>query len=118
MAPPTAPTKSRGKVSKNAITPIATGERETCHTNQLCATFCMKSPELETSAPSKRRRKFRCFRDRRVRKLRRRCMFERCYKRLFLRDCTRFAKHLEIFARGELYRITRPTNIVHSSGTR
>src|SRR5690349_23829883 len=108
MAPPTAPTKSRGKVSKKAMIPIATGDRETCQTNQLCATFCMKSPELETSAPSKRSRKFRCFRERRVRRfrrLRRRCMLERCYKRLFLRDCIRFAKHLGNFAGYELYRI-------------
>src|SRR5262245_1798866 len=103
MAPPTAPTKSRGNVSKKAITPIATGERETCQTNQLCATFCMKSPELETSAPSKRSRKFRCLRERRVRRLRRRCMFERCYKRLFLRDCISFAKHRRVFNCGELY---------------
>src|ERR1044072_3598840 len=95
MGRPTAQTKSRGELSKNAIPPMATGDRETCQTNQLCATFCMKSPELETSAPSKRSRKFRCLRDRRVRRLRRRCMFERCYKRLFLRDCISFAKHLE-----------------------
>src|SRR6185312_16860290 len=114
MAPQTAPTKSRGKVSKNAITPIATGERETCHTNQLCATFCMKSPELETSAPSRRSRKFRCLRERRVRRLRRRCMFGRCDKHPFLRDCTRFAKHLRHFARVELYGITRRTNIPQS----
>jgi hypothetical protein len=38
---------------------MATGERDTCHTNQLCAIFCMKSPELDTIAPIMSRRKFR-----------------------------------------------------------
>jgi hypothetical protein len=45
-------------------------------------------------------------------------MFEFCYKRLFLRDCIGFAKHLKVFTRGELYGITRRTNIVRSSDTR
>src|SRR5687767_15526917 len=76
MAPPTAPTSRRGKVSKNATTPIATGDLETCQTSQLCAIFCIKSPELEISAPSIKRRKFRCLRDRKVRRFRRLCMFE------------------------------------------
>src|SRR5262245_57533201 len=47
-------------LSKKATTPIATGDRVSSHTNQLWAMFCMKSPELEMSAPSRRRRKFRC----------------------------------------------------------
>src|SRR6266705_5474818 len=47
-------------LSKKATTPIAKGDRVSSHTSQLWATFCMKSPELEMSATSKRRRKFRC----------------------------------------------------------
>src|SRR5262245_61753301 len=65
MAPPTAPTNSRGSVSKKATTPIASGDRETCQTNQLWATFCMKSPELDTNEPSIKRRKLRCRSERR-----------------------------------------------------
>src|SRR5262245_24226685 len=65
MAPPNAPTNRRGMLSKNATTPIATGERVSSHTNQLWATFCMKSPELEIKAPSRSKRKLRCRRVRR-----------------------------------------------------
>src|SRR5919106_97224 len=77
MAPPIAPTKSRGSVSKKATMPIATGDCEICQTSQLCATFCMKSPELEINAPCNKRRKLRCLSERRVRSCQSLCMFER-----------------------------------------
>src|SRR5688572_11407736 len=70
MAPPTAPTSRRGKVSKNATTPIANGDLETYQTSQLCAIVCMKSPELEISARAISRRKCRGLRERRVRRFR------------------------------------------------
>src|SRR5580765_7538699 len=94
MAPPTAPTNNRGNVSKKAMTPIATGEFETCHTSQLCATFCMKSPELEISAPSNSRRKFRCLRERSVRRSRRFGMFGLTKELVFLilRDRVQLSK--------------------------
>ena len=87
MAPPNAPTNKRGMLSKNATTPMAKGERVSSHTNQLWATFCMKSPELEISAPSRSRRKLRCRRVRRGLMVQRFCTSS-CHHRSVSSQCS------------------------------
>src|SRR5689334_12766895 len=66
IAPPIAPKKSRGMLSKNPTMPSNKADFVNCQTNQLCATFCMKSPAFESNAPINKSRKLRWRNERRV----------------------------------------------------
>jgi len=66
IAPPIAPRKSRGILSKNPTIPSNKADLVNCQTSQLCATFCMKSPAFESNAPISKRRKLRWRNERSV----------------------------------------------------
>src|ERR1051325_3476290 len=53
-------------LSKNPTMPSNKADFVNCQTSQLCATFCMKSPALESNAPINKSRKLRWRNERRV----------------------------------------------------